>query len=233
MPPKEKLPDSDVATLTRWVQLGAPWPAGAETAIKTGPRFQITDEQRRFWAFQPLRSTVPAVSNAAWPRSDIDRFVLAGLEAKGLAPAIPAEKRTLIRRATFDLIGLPPTPEEIDAFSPTIRPTRSPGSSIACSLRRTTASAGAATGSTWSATPTASTIASSAGRRTSTTSGATAIGSWTAFNRDLPYDQFVQMQIAGDLLPAGSDAERYATASSPPGCWPSAAGAAARPTRKR
>src|SRR5712692_1287805 len=81
------------------------------------PAFRITEEQRRFWSFQPVRPvTPPAVRDAAWPRSPIDRFVLAALEAKGLKPAPAAGKRTLIRRATFDLTGLPPTPEEIDAF---------------------------------------------------------------------------------------------------------------------
>ena len=80
-----------------------------------GPRSPM--HQRRFWSFQPVKAVaVPAVRDTARARSAIDRFLLADLEKNGLAPAAPADRRTLIRRATFDLIGLPPTPEEIDAF---------------------------------------------------------------------------------------------------------------------
>src|SRR2546426_4672797 len=81
------------------------------------PAYIIKPEQRAFWSFQPLRTPpAPAVSHATWPKSDIDRFVLARLEKEGLAPVRAADKRTLLRRATLDLTGLPPTPEEIDAF---------------------------------------------------------------------------------------------------------------------
>ena len=76
-----------------------------------------TEQDRSFWSFQPVGDPEPPpVADAAWPRSPIDRFILAQLEANGLAPAPPADKPTLIRRVTFDLIGLPPTPEEVDAF---------------------------------------------------------------------------------------------------------------------
>ena len=75
------------------------------------------EKGRKFWAFQPVQKpAVPAVKDAAWPKSDIDRFLLAALEAKGLKPVADADPRTLIRRVTFDLIGLPPTPEEVEAF---------------------------------------------------------------------------------------------------------------------
>src|SRR6185436_544230 len=78
---------------------------------------EITEQQRRFWSFQPVRSTSPpAVKNRAWISSPVDNFVLSKLEQKGIAPAPRADKRTLIRRACFDLIGLPPTAEEADAF---------------------------------------------------------------------------------------------------------------------
>jgi len=86
------------------------------TAAATA-EYVIKPEQRAFWSFQPLRKPpAPAVSHATWPKSDIDRFVLARLEKEGLAPVRAADKRTLLRRATLDLTGLPPTPEEIDAF---------------------------------------------------------------------------------------------------------------------
>ena len=132
-----------------------------------------------------------------WVRSPIDAFVLAGLEGRDISPAPPADRRTLIRRATFDLTGLPPTPEEVDAFLADDRPMRSRGSWIACSPRPVTASAGAGTGSTSRATPTPT-----AWTRTwpTPTPGATATMSIRAFNADMPYDQFVREQIAGDLL---------------------------------
>src|SRR5262249_35582599 len=117
MPPKGKLPDADVARLTRWVALGAPWPEAKGEATRAGGTLRITEEQRRFWSFQPARAVPPpAVRDAAWPRSPVDHFLLAKLEANGLRPAPPADKRTLLRRATFDQTGLPPTPEEVDAF---------------------------------------------------------------------------------------------------------------------
>src|SRR5947207_6688704 len=84
-------------------------------AVRSG--FHITPAQRAFWSFQPLKkSGLPEVKNAAWAKTPIDRFILAKLEAQGLAPGKPADKRSLIRRATFDLTGLPPTPEDVDAF---------------------------------------------------------------------------------------------------------------------
>jgi len=118
MPPKQKLKDEQVATLTQWVKMGAPWPdAVGARAAATGSSFEVTDKDRAFWSFQPIRDYPrPVVRDTEWTHSSIDHFVLAKLEEKGLHPVAPADKRTLIRRATFDLIGLPPTPEEIDAF---------------------------------------------------------------------------------------------------------------------
>ena len=116
MPPKERLADHDIDVLTRWVQMGLPWP-DADKVIAGLGKFEITPEQRRFWSFQPVKDpSPPAVKDTSWPRTPIDRFVLAKMEAKGLKPVAAADKRTLIRRATFDLIGLPPTPEEIESF---------------------------------------------------------------------------------------------------------------------
>jgi mono/diheme cytochrome c family protein len=101
-----KLGDSEIADLTEWVKSGAPWPVGKPTKPGTG-----------YWAFQPLQKTAPPVPrDAAWPHNAIDRFILAKLEEKNLRPGKPADKRTLIRRATYDLTGLPPTPEEVESF---------------------------------------------------------------------------------------------------------------------
>ncbi len=120
MPPKAKLSEAEIADLTAWVKLGAPWPNSKSTipapAAGSEPTV-ITAEQKAFWAFQPvLDPAPPAVKNEAWIQSPLDRFILADLEAKGFQPAPPADKRTLIRRVTFDLTGLPPTEIEIEGF---------------------------------------------------------------------------------------------------------------------
>jgi cytochrome c553 len=118
MPPKKKLKDEEIADLTAWVRMGAPWPAsgGAQAETSKTSVFNL-QERARHWAFQPIKKAKPpVVRNNAWPRSPVDNFILAALEAQGLSPAPPADRRTLIRRVTYDLIGLPPTPTEIDAF---------------------------------------------------------------------------------------------------------------------
>ena len=127
MPPKAKLPDSEIAILTDWVRRGLPWPNSkpsvptSSTDKPDGPRF--TDAQLGHWAFQPVRRLEPpAVKGLAWVRSPIDRFLLAELEAKSLSPAREAGHRTLLRRVTFDLIGLPPTPEEVSEFLTDLAP---------------------------------------------------------------------------------------------------------------
>ena len=117
MPPKGKLTDRQIEVLETWVKLGCPWPGTKSSPVPPDGRFVITDKQRQFWSFQPVKAVAPpTVRDTAWPRSTVDRFILAKLEEKGIAPAAPADKRTLLRRATFDLIGLPPTPAEVDAF---------------------------------------------------------------------------------------------------------------------
>ena len=119
MPPSGKLPPAQIAILTRWVKEGLPYPKHLEkepahVAVK---KTSVTDEDRSFWAYRPVAAqTPPAVKNQAWLRNPIDAFILAKLEAKGIAPSAPADKRSLIRRAYYDLTGLPPTPEEVEAF---------------------------------------------------------------------------------------------------------------------
>jgi hypothetical protein len=120
MPPKVKLAPQQIALIAEWIKRGAPWPGdeGASPAIEPRrPGNAVTDEDRQFWSFQrPIAQAPPEVNNEAWARSAVDRFVLARLEAAGLRPAPPAERRLLLRRVTYDLIGLPPTVEEIEAF---------------------------------------------------------------------------------------------------------------------
>jgi mono/diheme cytochrome c family protein len=118
MPMGGKLKPQDVEALAEWVKMGAPWPETKQTiTAPASPRAVITPEQRAFWSFQPLsRPAAPQVTNRTWAKTEIDRFVLAKLDAASLKPVAPAARSTLIRRATLDLTGLPPTPEEVDAF---------------------------------------------------------------------------------------------------------------------
>ena len=119
MPKDGKLPDAVVADLTAWVKMGAPWGKddGPVASVPVKPAFDLQQRKHDHWAWRPIRATEPPiVKDTAWPRGPVDRFILARLEAKGLTPAPPADKRTLLRRLSFDLIGLPPTPEEVEAF---------------------------------------------------------------------------------------------------------------------
>jgi len=113
MPPKEKLPDAEIAALEKWVKLGAPWPENAGVIVTEGG---FTAEQRKFWCFQPLAKVTPPRVAGAWVRGDIDRFVAQKHRELKLDPAPEADRHELARRAYFDLHGLPPTPAEIDAF---------------------------------------------------------------------------------------------------------------------
>jgi mono/diheme cytochrome c family protein len=118
MPPSGKLAARDIEVLTRWVKMGAPYPAGTTTASTTHETGGVvTPESRAYWAYQPVkRPPVPKVKDAKWVSNPIDAFLLARIEAKGLHPAGPADKLALVRRVYYDLIGLPPTPAEVDAF---------------------------------------------------------------------------------------------------------------------
>jgi hypothetical protein len=117
MPPSGKLPEPAVAILRQWVSMGVPWSVGAAKGLpQVGASASITAAAGH-WAFQPVRRPVPpTVNDREWLRTPLDAFVLARLEAAGLAPSPEADKRTLIRRATIDLWGIPPTAEEVDAF---------------------------------------------------------------------------------------------------------------------
>jgi hypothetical protein len=142
MPPRGKLPEAAIADLTAWVQMGAPWPKQAPAAPDSAPKsaFDLNERKRAHWVWQPIRPPTPPHPQPlsplgrgesvflsspqrgegqgvrGWPRDPIDCFILAKLEDKGLSPANPADKRTLLRRLYFDLIGLPPSPEEVQAF---------------------------------------------------------------------------------------------------------------------
>ncbi len=208
MPPKAKLSDREIAILTTWVQRGLPWPetkaAPAPADPKAASSFRITDEQRRFWSFQPIRDVpAPAVKDERWCRSAIDRFILAPLEAQGLHPVAEADRRTLIRRATFDLTGLPPSPEEVTAFVEDPSP-----DAFARVVDRLLGSRayGVRWGRHWLDVVryTDSFDARGVGGEMDC-ADAWRYRDWVvdAFNRDLPYNEFVTQQVAGDLVASG------------------------------
>jgi hypothetical protein len=209
MPPKkaDRLSAEQVRDFQAWVKMGAPDPrrtGAARTPQK--PAINMAEARRR-WPFNTVvEPTVPAVTNQAWARNPIDRFILAKLEEKNLRPAADADPRTLLRRVTFDLSGLPPTPEEIEAF--VADPSPEAFSRVVEQLL-----ASSAYGERW-------------GRhwldvvRYSDSAGDNSdfpvpqIYKYrnyviTSFNEDKPYDRFILEQLAGDLLPFRTDDERH------------------------
>ena len=195
MPPGGKLTDPEIATLAQWVAMGAPWGSARV------PQPEKTSQ--KFWAFTPPKdSVVPAVKNSSWVKSPIDAFVLDALEAKGLTPAPPSGKRELIRRATFDLTGLPPTPEEVQAFLIDHEP-----DAFAHVVDRLLASPryGERWGRHW--LDVARYADSNGLDENLVYRNAFRYRDYViqAFNKDKPYDQFVREQLAGDLLPDAND----------------------------
>ncbi len=200
MPPSGKLPAEVIDSFAKWIAMGAPDPR--DDAAAPAPRraaFAITAEDRRHWSFQPVRDTAPPqVANEPWVRDDLDRYVLARLEKEGRQPSDPADKYALLRRTTYALTGLPPKPEEIAAFVADDGP-----DAFEKVVDRLLASPefGVHWGRRWlDGVRYASDVDKSGEYRR-----------WVihAFNDDVPYDQFVKMQIAGDLLPAtGVDPSR-------------------------
>ena len=204
MPPKTKLSEEVVADFEKWITNGAADPRDGKVAVA---HKEIDIEKgRQFWAFQPVKAgAIPAVSDKNWPKSDIDRFVLAGLDAKGLKPVSNADPRSLLRRVYFDLIGLPPTPEDVESFAKDSSP-----ANLAAIVNKLLDSP--RFGETW-------------GRhwldvaRYAESSGKTANFNYphawryrdyviAAFNSDKPYDQFVKEQLAGDLLRGGDEKQK-------------------------
>src|SRR5207244_12506071 len=112
-----KRPDEQIATVTDWIKSGEPWPREANQPADARSGFDLEKRRREHWAWQPIKAPKPPeVSRRHWPSTAPDRFILAKLEAALLSPAPAAERRTLIRRLYFDLIGLPPTPQQIEVF---------------------------------------------------------------------------------------------------------------------
>jgi hypothetical protein len=205
MPPAAALAPEVVADFEAWIKMGAPDP---RAEVLPPPAYNF-EEARKFWSFQPVKDpAVPKVGDPAWSKNEIDRFIKAKLDEKKLAPVGLASKRALLRRATFDLTGLPPTPEEMSAFL--ADPSPKAFEKVVDRLLESRAY-----GEKW-------------GRhwldlvRYADTSGCNSdfpvpdayrYRNWViqAFNSDEPYDQFLREQIAGDLLPGAGNEGIIAT----------------------
>ena len=209
----DRLAARDVEGLVEWIRMGAPWPEAAPAAAATSadlgarvamPRREVTADERAFWSFRPLAApAVPRPARTDWARNDVDRFVLARLEEKGLVALGPADRRQLIRRATFDLTGLPPTPAEIGAFLADESP-----DAFEKVVDRLLASPhyGERWGRRWldvarfGEDDTRGLAEDGSGRERYPSAYVQRDWVVDAFNRDMPWDLFVKAQLAGDLL---------------------------------
>ncbi len=206
MPPSGKLAEPSVAALREWVALGAPWPAGsADKAAKAQGAAPGDDASATHWAFQPVRPvSPPAVKDRTWIRSPVDRFVLARLEAAGLTPSPRADKRSLVRRATIDLWGIPPTSDEVDRFV-----ADDSADSFVRLVDRLLASPryGERWGRHWLDVARYADTKGYVFTEDRTYPYAYTYRDYviSAFNADLPFDQFVREQVAADQLTKGAD----------------------------
>jgi mono/diheme cytochrome c family protein len=202
----EHLTPEQVADLTTWIKDGAAWPALKVPASLGKPKAEIDALKKTHWAWQPLKTpAAPKPQDAAWARDDIDRFILAKLEANKLKPVGDADKVTLIRRITFDLTGLPPTPAAIDSFLKDQSP-----KAFETVVDRLLASPqfGERWGRHWL-------DVARYGESTGPSRNIPYPHAWRyrdyvidSVNADVPFDRFIREQIAGDLLPSNSTAER-------------------------
>ena len=207
MPPEGRpLTNEQIADLRRWINDGAAWPAPAVPTSLGKPKPKYEKLKKQHWAWQPLSDPrVPSVRATAWPRDTVDRFLLAGLEAKGLAPVRDADRATLLRRVTFDLTGLPPTPEALDAF---LRDRSAQAFSRVVDALLASPQFGERWGRHW--LDVARYAESTGPSRNIPYPHAWRYRDYVldAFNADVPFDRFLREQIAGDLLPASSPRDR-------------------------
>ncbi|MCP5541035.1 MAG: PSD1 domain-containing protein [Akkermansiaceae bacterium] len=207
MPPKGRLPDHEIALLEEWVRRGAPDPR-IDESVKAKEGIDI-EAGRQFWSFRPIeKSAPPAVKNADWPRRDSDRFVLAKLEDNRLAPAADADPATLLRRLSYDLTGLPPASDRVESFVAAFA--EHPDPAVAAEVDHLLASE--AFGEKWGRhwLDLARYGDSNGSSFNVVTRSAWRYRNWVieAMNANLPIDQFIRMQIAGDLLPWETQEER-------------------------
>ena len=211
MPPKNRLAASEVELLEKWIANGAFDPREViESEGAPAPVGMSIEEGKQFWSFRPVSNPpLPVVHQQDWVRTPIDAFLLAKLEASGLKPAAPADKRTLIRRVTFDLIGLPPTPEEIEAFIGDESPDAFRN---VCERLLDSPGYGVRWGRHWLDV---ARYADSNGLDENLAYG----NAWryrdyvvNAFNNNKPFNRFLIEQLAGDLVPEANQETKTATA---------------------
>ena len=201
MPPDSKLPDRVIADFRRWVEMGAPLPEGHESAA-SGPRSAIDlDKGRQFWSFLPASErSLPAVSDSRWSRNRIDPFILRGLDEHGMRPSPEADRRTLVRRVTFDLTGLSPDPGEVEAFLDDAAP-----NAYERVVDRLLASPrhGERWGRFWLDVARYAEDNPTGEATNKAPRNPHAYRDWVirALNDDLPFDEFVRRQLAADLMP--------------------------------
>lgn len=204
MPPKTRLSDSQISHLKNWIARGAPDPR--EGQIKESSSKIDLDQGRQFWAFQPpVAPTLPKIQNTSWPENDIDHFILAKLESQNLTPAKDAPKNTLLRRIYFDLIGLPPSPQEMTRFLADSSP-KALETVVDDLLARP--EFGERWGRHW--LDVTRFAESSGGGRSLVFPDAWRFRDYVieSFNRDKPYHQLVREHLAGDLLPSENPDQR-------------------------
>lgn len=198
MPPKGKLPDSVIADFVKWIEMGAPDPRTKEVAIHPKPAVTAGDH----WAFKPvIAAKPPNVKRTAWLKGDLDRFVLARMEQQGLQPVDTASNRELARRIYFDLIGLPPSPEQMRHFIAAAKKDRPKAVTSLVDMLLASPRYGERWGRHWlDVARYAEDQAHTFGVRRR--ENAHQYRDWVirAFNDDLPFDEFVKRQIAGDLM---------------------------------
>lgn len=206
MPPKEKLPKSVIANFEKWVAMGAPDPREGSAKAKKGA-IDIASG-RKFWSFRaPKKPPVPKVKTENWATSDIDRFLLAAMEKRGLKPVSDASPEALVRRMYFDLIGLPPTPNRVREFVADHASDPRKAAAKVVDRLLATPQFGERWGRHWLDV---ARYGESSGR----SSNIAYPHAWryrdyviNAFNKDKPYDQFIREQLAGDRLPYKNDKE--------------------------
>jgi hypothetical protein len=210
MPPKEELAPEQVADFEAWVKRGAPASADFLSAAAGSPApgaDPLSAKAESFWSFKaPREPALPEVRDAAWPRTPVDRFILAKLEEKGLRPSPPADRRTLLRRASYDLTGLPPTADEIEAFERDAAP-----DAYEKALDRLLASPhyGERWGRHWLDVARYADTKGDVFDEERRYPSAWTYRDWVirAFNEDMPFERFVTAQIAADRLAPGAARE--------------------------
>lgn len=219
MPPERKLAETEIKLLERWVRIGAPGPAvdlGSTAFSRLGDQQYLAAKAKTHWAFQPIRpAEPPAVADPTWNRRAIDRFVYAGLKKQGLAPSRGTDSRTLIRRLTYDLTGLPPTPAETAAFVAATKQDRPQAIRRAVDRLLASPAFGEKIARMW--LDVARYADTDSFYRPDTRTPHYFPFAFTyrdyvieAFNNDKPFDQFIREQLAADLLGVSDDAPELA-----------------------